>query len=203
MPSQAGEPLPEMASNPRSRPPRRTAHGSQLARTFSPPGCPRCFGRHGASPFWRRHGCCSEGPLGHKVVFRKSQRSRPMPTGTADSGVSPKPKPPRPLHACSGCRHLRHLRHLQRPRRQLQRSPHFPQRRSLASPAPPSSPPRTTEISLVRRAAVAANPASKWSAAEVGKLYVEQPLLNGKTFTRADIARQVEQFPQQLGHPDL
>jgi hypothetical protein len=38
------------------------------------------------------------------------------------------------------------------------------------------------------------NPASKISAAEIGKLYVEQPTLNGKTFTRADIVRQTEQF---------
>jgi hypothetical protein len=54
--------------------------------------------------------------------------------------------------------------------------------------------PRTPEVTLVRRAAVALNPASKLSAAEIGKFYVEQPVLNGKTFTRADIMRQVEQF---------
>jgi hypothetical protein len=38
------------------------------------------------------------------------------------------------------------------------------------------------------------NPASKVSAADIGKLYVDQPVLNGKTLTRGDIVRQVEQF---------
>ena len=46
----------------------------------------------------------------------------------------------------------------------------------------------------MRRAAVAMNPASRMSPAEIGKLYVDEPVLNGKTFKRADIVRQVEQF---------
>jgi hypothetical protein len=46
----------------------------------------------------------------------------------------------------------------------------------------------------VRRAAVATNPASKLSLDEIGRLYVEQLSYYGKSITRQDLVRQVNQF---------
>ena len=46
----------------------------------------------------------------------------------------------------------------------------------------------------MRRASLAADPASKLSSSEVGKFYVEKPLYNGKTFTREDVVRQTDEF---------
>lgn len=62
------------------------------------------------------------------------------------------------------------------------------------SPSASVSPRNDAEINLVRKATVAANPASKLSVAEIGKFYVDKPVYDGKTITREDVMRQVDQF---------
>lgn len=102
---------------------------------------------------------------------------QPQPPSTPPTPSTPKPSTPAPVVA--------------------KKPTPLPTPPSAPPPqAPPSapSPPRLSEINLVRSAALAMNPATKVSAADIGKLYVEQPVLNGKTFTRADVVRQVEQF---------
>lgn len=63
-----------------------------------------------------------------------------------------------------------------------------------SSPPPASAAAGSPEIQLVRRAAVALVPASNMSPSQVGKLYVDKLVVNGKTMTREDIVRQVDQF---------
>jgi hypothetical protein len=144
-----------------------------------------------------------KGFLGHKVVvFPNAPESKAVPTVKADTRVSPEPKPSTPAPKTVLAPPI--------PSPQPPPTPVTPPtppapapaiaEKSTPPPTPPPSPspapsqPRITEVSLVRRAAVAMNPASRMSAAEIGKLYVEQPVLNGKAFKRADIVRQVEQF---------
>ncbi len=46
----------------------------------------------------------------------------------------------------------------------------------------------------MRKATVAAHPSSHLSVAEIGKFYVDRPVYDGKTITREDVMRQVDQF---------
>jgi hypothetical protein len=73
---------------------------------------------------------------------------------------------------------------------------------SAAPPTPAAAPPpapakaasRNAEVDLVRKATVAAHPASRLSVADIGSFYVDKPVYDGKTITREDVMRQVDQF---------
>jgi len=107
MPSQAGEPLPEMASNP-----------AQPSTSADTPMAPNSPGRSrlpvvlvvlaamGAVAILAAAWVLQQkGLLGHKVVFQKSQRSRPCPQGRPTPAYHRNPNPPRPLPRLFRCRH--------------------------------------------------------------------------------------------------